>query len=53
LPGQTVSTYKGMVINNIDDVTNHIVQAMNNSTPVNETFTTSEQTYNTLTTAVH
>jgi len=53
LPGQTVSTYKGMVINNIDDVTNHIVQAMNNSTPANETFTTSEQTYNTLTTAVH
>jgi len=53
LPGQTVSTYQGSVINNIDDVTNRIVQAMNSSTPVNETLTTSEQTYNTLTAAAH
>jgi len=49
LSGQTVSTYQGSVINNIDDVTNQIVQAMNNDTPVSATFTTSEHTYNTLT----
>jgi hypothetical protein len=51
LPGQTVSTYQGTVINNIDDVTNQIVQAMNSSTPAVVTFTASQQTYNALTTA--
>ncbi len=51
LPGQTVSTYQGTVINNIDDVTNQIVQAMNSSTPAAVTFTASQQTYNALTTA--
>jgi hypothetical protein len=51
LPGQTVSTYQGTVINNIDDVTNQIVQAMNSSTPAAVTFTASQQTYNALTAA--
>jgi hypothetical protein len=51
LPGQTVSTYQGTVINNIDDVTNQIVQAMNSSAPAVVTLTASQQTYNALTTA--
>jgi len=50
-PDQTVSTYQGTVINNIDDVTNQIVQAMNSSTPAVVTFTASQQTYNALSAA--
>ena len=45
---QSVSTYRGMVIDNVDSATNQMVSDLNNGSAAQITLTSSQQTYDTL-----